>query len=312
MNCTNHEDRKATKVCTVCHKEYCDECVWVKNGEIICWDCKHKQKKRIITTVCVIGVCVSLLVAIIWNQTKIQNEEPPVNNVIESYGVPNYDENIDPDNQEIVDETNEETNAETITEENPVLDNNEDKSQSQEQQKVPEKTDENIQENNTESSSNNTVKEDTVQGSSGSNITIGQKNALKKADSYLSILNFSYQGLIEQLKYEGFTSQEATYAVDNCGANWNEQAVKKAKTYLVNFPFSYQGIIDQLKYDKFTTEQATYGADNCGANWNEQAAKKAASYLEGFSFSRQTLIDQLMYDGFTESQATYAASVNGL
>lgn len=312
MNCTNHEDRKATKVCTICNKEYCDECVCVKNGEVICLDCKYKQTRRIMITILSIVVCALFLAGIIWNQTKIQNEEPPVNNVIESYGVPNYDENIEPDNQEIVDETNEETNAETITEENPVLDNNEDKSQSQEQQKVPEKTDENIQENNTESSSNNTVKEDTVQGNSGSNITIGKKNALKKADSYLSILNFSYQGLIEQLKYEGFTSQEATYAVDNCGANWNEQAVKKAKTYLVNFPFSYQGIIDQLKYDKFTTEQATYGADNCGANWNEQAAKKAASYLEGFSFSRQTLIDQLMYDGFTESQAAYAASVNGL
>ena len=30
-------------------------------------------------------------------------------------------------------------------------------------------------------------------------------------------------------QYEGFTTAEATYAADNCGADWNEQAVKSAK-----------------------------------------------------------------------------------
>lgn len=111
-------------------------------------------------------------------------------------------------------------------------------------------------------------------------LTLGQKNALDKAKSYLKFSAFSYNGLIDQLKYEGFTDEECTFAVDSCGADWNEQALKKAKSYLDYTAFSYTGLIDQLKYEKFTDEQATYGANNCGADWNEQAAKKAQSYLE--------------------------------
>ena len=62
--------------------------------------------------------------------------------------------------------------------------------------------------------------------------TAGEKNALRKAHDYLAYTAFSYTGLIGQLEYEGFTTEEATYAVDNCGADWNEQAAKKAKEYL--------------------------------------------------------------------------------
>ena len=59
--------------------------------------------------------------------------------------------------------------------------------------------------------------------------TIGQKNALDKAHSYLSFTAFSYTGLIDQLEYEGFTKEEATYGADNCGADWNEQAAQKRR-----------------------------------------------------------------------------------
>ena len=43
---------------------------------------------------------------------------------------------------------------------------------------------------------------------------------------------FSYDGLIAQLKFEGYSDSEAKYGADNCGANWNSQALKKAKEYL--------------------------------------------------------------------------------
>lgn len=89
--------------------------------------------------------------------------------------------------------------------------------------------------------------------------TTGQSNALSKAKSYLSFMAFSQSGLIEQLEYDGFTPDEATYAVDNCGANWNEQAAKKAQSYLDIMAFSRSGLIDQLEYDGFTAEQAEYG-----------------------------------------------------
>lgn len=142
--------------------------------------------------------------------------------------------------------------------------------------------------------------------------TAGQSNALKKAKSYLKFSQFSYEGLIGQLEYEKFSHEDAVYAVDNCGADWNEQALGKAKSYLDFSAFSYSGLISQLEYEKFTTEQATYGADNCGADWNEQAVKKGESYLKYSSFSRDGLIDQLIYEGFTDEQAAHSADENGL
>ncbi len=144
-----------------------------------------------------------------------------------------------------------------------------------------------------------------------SGITTGQKNALSKAHDYLNYSAFSYNGLIEQLEYEGFTSEEATYAADNCGADWNKQAAKKALDYLGYSAFSYSGLIEQLEYEGFSTEEATFAADSCGADWNEQAAKKAQDYLKLSSFSRSGLIDQLKYEGFTNEQAEYGASAAG-
>ena len=141
--------------------------------------------------------------------------------------------------------------------------------------------------------------------------TTGEKNALAKAKSYLDFSAFSYESLIGQLEYEGFSNSEAKYGADNCGANWNEKALKKAKSYLYFSAFSYSGLIGQLEYEEFTHEQAVYGADNCGANWNEQAAKKAKSYLEFTAFSRQGLIDQLEYEGFTTEQAEYGVKAVG-
>lgn len=94
--------------------------------------------------------------------------------------------------------------------------------------------------------------------------TMGQKNALKSAKNYLSIMGFSRKGLIEQLEYEGYTTEEATYAVNNCGADWNEQAAKSAKSYLDLMGFSRSGLIEQLEYDGYTHEQAVYGAEANG------------------------------------------------
>lgn len=94
--------------------------------------------------------------------------------------------------------------------------------------------------------------------------TMGEKNALKKANSYLSLMAFSYTGLIEQLEYEGYSTEEATYAVDNCGADWNEQAAKKAEDYLNTMSFSRTGLIEQLEYEGFTHEQAVYGVEAAG------------------------------------------------
>lgn len=94
--------------------------------------------------------------------------------------------------------------------------------------------------------------------------TTGERNALDTAKSYLKYSAFSYTGLIDQLEFEGYSTSEAKYGADNCGADWNEQAVKCAKSYLDTMPFSKQGLIEQLEYEGFTHEQAIYGVEHNG------------------------------------------------
>lgn len=95
-------------------------------------------------------------------------------------------------------------------------------------------------------------------------ITMGQNNALSTAATYLSYTSFSYSGLIDQLEFEKYSTEDATYAADNCGADWNEQAAKKAQEYLDYSSFSKSGLMDQLEFDGFTSEQAEYGATAVG------------------------------------------------
>lgn len=141
----------------------------------------------------------------------------------------------------------------------------------------------------------------------------GTAGALAKAESYLKSSAFSYTGLIDQLEYHGFSNYEATYAANNCGADWNAQALRKAKSYLSSSAFSYTGLIDQLEYSGFTSSQAQYGADQCGANWKEQAVKKAKSYLKSSSnWTSARLKSQLEYSGFTSSEASYGVSNCGM
>lgn len=142
-------------------------------------------------------------------------------------------------------------------------------------------------------------------------LSLGEKNALKEAKSYLEYSSFSYEGLIDQLEYEGYSHAEAVYGADNCGADWYEQVLLEAESYLDYSAFSYEGLIDQLEHEGFTNKEATYGADNCGADWYEQAVKEAESYLEYNSFSREGLIRQLEYEKFTNAQAVYAVNELG-
>lgn len=95
-------------------------------------------------------------------------------------------------------------------------------------------------------------------------LTMSQENALQKAASYLDTMSFSYSGLIDQLEFEGYSTEDATFAVDHCGADWNEQAAKKAQDYLDFMSFSRSGLIDQLMFEGFTREQAEYGVAAVG------------------------------------------------
>lgn len=94
--------------------------------------------------------------------------------------------------------------------------------------------------------------------------TLAQSNAVAMALNYLDYTSFSKQGLIEQLEFEGFSSADAEYAVDNITVDWKEQAALKAAEYLNYQAFSRSGLIDQLEFEGFTRAQATFGVDAVG------------------------------------------------
>ncbi|MCL2737152.1 MAG: Ltp family lipoprotein, partial [Propionibacteriaceae bacterium] len=94
--------------------------------------------------------------------------------------------------------------------------------------------------------------------------TTSQKQAVRKAASYLKTSAFSRQGLIDQLVFEGFSNEDAIYGVDAQNADWSAQAAKKAESYLEITAFSRQGLIDQLIFEDFTQEQAEYGVAQAG------------------------------------------------
>lgn len=99
---------------------------------------------------------------------------------------------------------------------------------------------------------------------SGSQIIDGE-TAYECAQGYLNALNFSREGLIEQLEYEGYSLSEATSAVDSLVVDWNQQAAGSAQSYLRTFPdMTRSELIDQLEYEGFTYSQAVYGADAVG------------------------------------------------
>lgn len=103
-----------------------------------------------------------------------------------------------------------------------------------------------------------------IQATEKPKLTVGQENAISKALDYLDYTAFSRSGLIKQLEFEGFTTDEATFGVDYVDADWGAQAEAKAQDYMDYSSFSRQGLIDQLIFEGFSKEQAARGADSVG------------------------------------------------
>ncbi len=123
---------------------------------------------------------------------------------------------------------------------------------------TPEKSAETQVENTQVISSNTESEESNVSESAG------QKNARKSAESYLDYQAFSRTGLIKQLEFEGYSTEDSTYGVDSLNADWNDQSAKSAKSYLEYSSFSRSGLITQLLFEGFTQSQAEYGVSTTG------------------------------------------------
>ena len=93
-------------------------------------------------------------------------------------------------------------------------------------------------------------------------LTKGFENFFKEVDADIFCLQETKcQPDQVELEFEGYSTEEATYAVNNCGANWKEQAVRVAKNYLNTMSFSKQSLITQLEFEGFTEEEAQYGVE---------------------------------------------------
>lgn len=94
--------------------------------------------------------------------------------------------------------------------------------------------------------------------------TFSQEQAIDKALEYLDYTAFSKSGLVNQLKFEGFSKADAAFAVEHIEVDWNEQAALKAQDYLDYSSFSRSGLIRQLEFEGFTHKQALHGVKVVG------------------------------------------------
>lgn len=118
---------------------------------------------------------------------------------------------------------------------------------------------------------NNNITYETPDSDSGSQsgsqtaaATENQQKALDKANEYVDTLPPSHDGLIKQLEYDGYTTDVATYAADNCSANWNKEAKEMAEQYMDSTTYTYKEMVQQLEAEGFTKKQAKFGAKAVG------------------------------------------------
>ena len=96
-------------------------------------------------------------------------------------------------------------------------------------------------------------------------ITASMENALREAQNVLSGNDFySYSGMIQKLRGAGYSEEEATYAADNCGADWKDQARRQASFLLLYQNMNHDELIKALLAQGFTEEEAEYGYNQNG------------------------------------------------
>lgn len=100
-------------------------------------------------------------------------------------------------------------------------------------------------------------------------LTVSQTQAIASAEQYNRTMPFSRSGLIEQLEFEQFSTDVATFAVDDLEQrgeiDYMTNAGKAAQQYLDTVGgFSAQSLHDQLVFEGYTDEQAAHGVASVG------------------------------------------------
>lgn len=92
-------------------------------------------------------------------------------------------------------------------------------------------------------------------------VTGPKQAAYAQAINLLDESAYSYQSLVDTLKYLGFAEEYATFAADTCGADWNKQAARRAQYHLDGMGYDTKAIIDLLIGEGFTEAQVAYALE---------------------------------------------------
>lgn len=105
-----------------------------------------------------------------------------------------------------------------------------------------------------------------------------------------------------ELKDNGYSTDEISYAVSNCNVNWKQDALNCANDFMSkgNDPIYLEG---HLLENGYTAGEVTYAMNNI--NINEFALKYAQRY--GIGNTRKHVVNCLITAGFTQEQAEYGA-----
>ncbi|MGO1545048.1 MAG: Ltp family lipoprotein [Gulosibacter sp.] len=131
-------------------------------------------------------------------------------------------------------------------------------------------------------------------------------DAMTVAESYLDSIPMSAEGLVDQLKFEGFDAEVAEDAVNRLEVDWCAQAELEAREALAYQGYSEQGLKERLQYSGFTPAEAAHGVAQAEIDEAEQAIRAVEHFLKYSATSYAGMVDRLMDDGFTRADAIAA------
>ena len=132
-----------------------------------------------------------------------------------------------------------------------------------------------------------------------------KKLAAKKAKEYASKVysdgsgaSYSKKGLIELLKYNGFSAKAAKKGVENAKINYKQQALNYAKTS----NYSEKKLREALLEKGFSEKEADYAIKNAKLDYNANARTYDRNTLEYYGISKTNLSSILKEALFTKKQ----------
>ena len=131
--------------------------------------------------------------------------------------------------------------------------------------------------------------------------TKAQKEAVELAEKMFKHLPYSRTGLIDFLKYDGFTYEDAVYGADNINAHWVDNISAYWDEYLKT---NDREASDTSKEE---TENEYSDTSKTETMAQKNVVKAAKNWLDYKPFSREKLIDRLKTDGFIDEDAIYGA-----